>query len=134
MYVVHGMFISFYWFCWKYQYNKYMFNVIDNLNFYFCEWLCRYGPQCTALPGAYNADETALGRMCVYTPSASQSPSRLAATWLKIITFLLWLYRFKLGPTFHVAYMVSYLLNAIRYFLVQIYIILDKTSGGSHHE
>jgi hypothetical protein len=30
--------------CWKYQYNKYtlyMFNFIDHLHCYFCEWLCR---------------------------------------------------------------------------------------------
>jgi CDP-diglyceride synthetase len=26
-----------YWFCWKYQYKKYMFNFIDHLQFYFCE-------------------------------------------------------------------------------------------------
>jgi hypothetical protein len=39
------------WFCWKYQYNKYMFNFIDHLHFYSCEWLCKKGPQCTALTG-----------------------------------------------------------------------------------
>jgi len=27
--------------CWKYQYNNYMFNFIDQLHFYSCEWLCR---------------------------------------------------------------------------------------------
>jgi hypothetical protein len=27
------------WFCWKY--NKYMFNFIDHLHLYSCEWLCR---------------------------------------------------------------------------------------------
>ena len=40
------------WFCWKYQYKKYMFNFIDHLQFYFCG--------CTTLTGAYIADKTAL--------------------------------------------------------------------------
>ena len=31
-------------FCWKYQYNKYMFNFIDHLHFYSCKRLCRQGP------------------------------------------------------------------------------------------
>ena len=67
-----------------------MFNVIHHSNFYFWEWLCRYGMQCTALPGAYNADKTALGRIYVYiTPSVSQSPSHMAATCLEIIMFVL---------------------------------------------
>jgi hypothetical protein len=48
------------WFGWKYQYKKYMFNFIDHLQFYFCECLHRYGPQCTALTGAYIADKTVL--------------------------------------------------------------------------
>jgi len=35
------MFLMFkLWFCWKYQYNKYMFNFIDNFHWYSCEWLC----------------------------------------------------------------------------------------------
>ena len=35
-YIVYIMCLMFkHWFCWKYQYNKYMFN------FYSCEWLCR---------------------------------------------------------------------------------------------
>ena len=39
--VQHVFFHMFkHWFCWKYQYNKYMFNFIDHLHFYFCEWLC----------------------------------------------------------------------------------------------
>jgi len=29
------------YFCWKRQYNRYMFNFIDHLDFYSCEWLCR---------------------------------------------------------------------------------------------
>jgi hypothetical protein len=34
MYVVYGMFLMFkHWFCWKYKYNKYMFNFIDNYTF-----------------------------------------------------------------------------------------------------
>ena len=28
------------WFCWKYQYKKYMFNFIDHLQFYFCVRVC----------------------------------------------------------------------------------------------
>ena len=42
MYVVYSMFLMLkHWFCWKYQYNKYMFYFIDHLHFYSCEWLCR---------------------------------------------------------------------------------------------
>ena len=37
-----------------YQCNKFMFNSINNV------WLCRYGPQCTALLRAYNAVMMAL--------------------------------------------------------------------------
>jgi hypothetical protein len=29
------------WFCWNYQYKKYMFNLIDHLQFYFCECVFR---------------------------------------------------------------------------------------------
>jgi len=29
------------WFCFKYQYKKYIFNFIDHLHFYSCEWLRR---------------------------------------------------------------------------------------------
>jgi hypothetical protein len=29
------------WFCWKYQYKKYLCNIIDHLQFYFCECLYR---------------------------------------------------------------------------------------------
>jgi hypothetical protein len=36
------------WFCWKYQYNKYMFNFIDHLHFYSCELFCWSGHQCIA--------------------------------------------------------------------------------------
>ena len=43
---------------WKYLYNKYIFNFIDHLHCYSCEWLCR--SQCTVLPQAYNAVKTAL--------------------------------------------------------------------------
>jgi len=39
-----------------------MFIFIDHFQFYPCERLCRYGPQCTA-PWVYNAVKTAL---CVY--------------------------------------------------------------------
>ena len=40
------------WLCWKYQYNIYMVNFIYIFSFTSsCECLCRYGPQCTALPG-----------------------------------------------------------------------------------
>jgi hypothetical protein len=49
-----------YWFCWKYQYNKSLFYFIDHLPCYSCEWLCHYGPQCTALQGAYDAVKTVL--------------------------------------------------------------------------
>jgi hypothetical protein len=28
----------------------YMFNFIDHLHFYSCEWMHRWGPQCIALP------------------------------------------------------------------------------------
>jgi len=36
MYVVYNMFFNIFkhWFRWKYQYNKYMFNFIDNLHVY----------------------------------------------------------------------------------------------------
>ena len=30
-------------FCWTYQYNKYV-EFYQHLQFYSCEWLCRYGP------------------------------------------------------------------------------------------
>ena len=43
-------FIFKHWFCCKWQYNKYMFNFIDHLQFYSCKWLCRHVPQCTSLP------------------------------------------------------------------------------------
>jgi hypothetical protein len=34
MYVVQSMFLMFkHWFCWKNQYNKYMFNFIDHLHY-----------------------------------------------------------------------------------------------------
>ena len=46
--------------CWKYQYNRYMFNFIDHIHFYSCEWFCNYGTQCTVFPGAYNAVKTVL--------------------------------------------------------------------------
>ena len=32
-----------------------MFNIIDHLHFYSCEWLCRQGPSILLCPGAYNA-------------------------------------------------------------------------------
>ena len=32
------------WVYWTYQYNTNTINFIDHLHFYFCEWLCRYGP------------------------------------------------------------------------------------------
>jgi len=32
-----------------------MFNFIDHLYFYCCEWLCRNGPECTTLTRAYDA-------------------------------------------------------------------------------
>ena len=37
-----------------------MFYFIDHLPCYFCEWLCRYGPQYTALHRAYNAAKRTL--------------------------------------------------------------------------
>jgi len=30
-----------------------MFNFIDHLHCYFCEWLCRLGPSALLCPGAY---------------------------------------------------------------------------------
>jgi hypothetical protein len=44
MYVVHGMFLMLkHWFCWKYKYNKYMFNFIDHLHLnHSWLWLRRY--------------------------------------------------------------------------------------------
>jgi len=39
--VRHLFFKLKYWFCWKYQYNKFMFYFNDHLHFYSCEWLCR---------------------------------------------------------------------------------------------
>ena len=56
-----------YWFCWKYQYNKSLFYFIDHLPCYSCEWLCRYGPQCTALQGAYDAVKTVLPLIALCT-------------------------------------------------------------------
>ena len=38
-------------FCWKYQYNKYMFNFIDIYIFIPVSGCVGRGPQCTALPG-----------------------------------------------------------------------------------
>ena len=55
------------WFCWKYQYNKSMFYFINHLPCYSCEWLCRYGPQCTALHRAYNAVKTGLPLITLFT-------------------------------------------------------------------
>jgi hypothetical protein len=48
------------WVYWKYQYNKYLFNFIDHLHFYSCEWLCRYGPTALLCQGVFNAVKTAL--------------------------------------------------------------------------
>jgi len=40
MYVGTACYLMFKrWFCWKCQYNKYMFNFIDHLHLYSCEWL-----------------------------------------------------------------------------------------------
>ena len=39
------------WFCWKYQYKKYMFNFIDHLQFYFCECFLDRGLSALLWPG-----------------------------------------------------------------------------------
>jgi hypothetical protein len=40
MYVVYSMFLMFkHWFCWKYQYNKYMFYFIDHLHLFVVVWV-----------------------------------------------------------------------------------------------
>ena len=44
-----------------------MFYFIYHLPCYSCEWLCSYGPQCTVLPGAYNAVTTALPLIALFT-------------------------------------------------------------------
>ena len=44
-----------------------MFYFIDHLPCYSCEWLCRYGPQCTALHRAYNAVKTVLPLITLFT-------------------------------------------------------------------
>jgi len=41
-----------------------MFNFIDHLHFYCCEWLCMNGPQCTTLLGAYDAVKMGLHVHC----------------------------------------------------------------------
>ena len=69
MYVVYGMFLIFkYWLCWKYQYNKYMFNFIDIYIFNSVSGCVGRAPvPCFAWEGGgggYNAVKTAL----IYVP------------------------------------------------------------------
>ena len=45
------------WVCWKYQYNRYMFNFVDHLHCYSC---VGRAPSALFCLGAYNAVKTAL--------------------------------------------------------------------------
>ena len=45
------------WVCWKYQYNRYMFNFVDHLHCYAC---VGRAPSALFCLGAYNAVKTAL--------------------------------------------------------------------------
>jgi hypothetical protein len=48
------------WFCWKYQYNKCMFNIIDIYSFISMSGCVGRGPGVLFCPGSYNAVKTAL--------------------------------------------------------------------------
>ena len=68
MHIVYSMCLMFkHWFCWKYQYNKYMFNFIDHLQFIPVSGCVGIYPSALLCPGAYNADKMAL--MVVAIPS-----------------------------------------------------------------
>ena len=47
------------WFCWKYQYNKYIFNFIDQLHFIPVSGCVGRGPMHYLLLGAYHVAKTA---------------------------------------------------------------------------
>ena len=47
-------------FCWKYPYNKYMFNFIDIYSFIPVSGCVSSGPIALLCPGGYNAVKTAL--------------------------------------------------------------------------
>jgi hypothetical protein len=49
-----------------------MFNFIDYLHFYSCEWLCKYGPSSLLCLGVYNAVKTALVWMESYLNDRTQ--------------------------------------------------------------
>ena len=48
------------WFCWKYQYNKYLFNFIDIYSFIPASGCVSMGPSALLWPGACNVVKTAL--------------------------------------------------------------------------
>jgi hypothetical protein len=48
------------WFCWKYQYNKYMLNFINIYSFIPVSDCVGMGPSVLLCPGAYNAFKMAL--------------------------------------------------------------------------
>jgi len=47
-------------FCWKYYYNKYMLNFIDNYSFIPVSGCVGMDPSALLCPGAYNVVKTAL--------------------------------------------------------------------------
>ena len=56
------MFLMFkHWFCWKYKYNKYVFNIIDIYSFISVCGCVGRGPSALLCPGAYNAVKMTLG-------------------------------------------------------------------------
>jgi hypothetical protein len=48
------------WFCWKYQYNKYIFNFIDIYSFIPVSGYVAMGLSALLCPGVYNVVKTAL--------------------------------------------------------------------------
>ena len=48
------------WFCWKYQYNKYMFNFINIYSFITVSGCAGMGPSALLYQGAYTVVKTVL--------------------------------------------------------------------------
>jgi hypothetical protein len=60
---IQHVFLMFkHWFCWKYQYNQYMFNFIDIYSFISVSGCVGRGPSALLCPWAYNFVKTALSK------------------------------------------------------------------------
>ena len=62
------------WFCWKYQYNKYMFNFIDIYSFIHASGCVGISPSALLCLGAYNAVKTALTYIILIMEQNSKLP------------------------------------------------------------